>query len=498
MRNILFLSLLAAMAICCRQTDAEVRVAGIFGDNMVLQREMELPVWGRARNGEKVSVELKGVIRTTTADASGKWMVRIGPFTAGGPCEMKVSGGNALLIKNILIGDVWLCSGQSNMEWGVEKVAGAETEIPTAHYPALRLTTVGGTSLTPQDQLSVRWVECSPATAGSFSAVGYYFGRELHQHLNVPMGLIANAVGASPIRAWISPDVQRSDPVFKATLEDYKTYAERKKAYAEKRKAYEDALRKSKAEGTAAPRFPGFFEAMGDGPGVVYNARIHPLAPFGIRGVVWYQGENEAIFHHAGTYREFFPLLIEDWRHRWGQGDFPFLFVQLAPIGSHSGQPVDSAWAEVRDGQRQALRVSNTAMAVTTDICESALHPRKKTDLGRRLALAARGLAYGERVEYSGPIFRKVEFSAGKAVVWFTHADGGLAVNGSRLKGFAIAGADRKFFWGTAEIHADRVSVCSDKVPAPRAIRYAWDDNPDGNLFNKDGLPASCFRTDDW
>ena len=493
-----FLLLLAAMTVCCPQAEADIHVAGIFGDNMVLQREMELPVWGWAQRGEKVTVELLGMTRSTTADTKGKWTVKIGPFPAGGPCDMKIHGSNTIVIRNILIGEVWLCSGQSNMEWGVEKVAGAATEIPAADRPLLRLTTLGGTALTPQDRLSARWITCSPQTVGSFSAVGYYFGRELHEHLKVPLGLIANAIGASPIRAWISPDVQYSEPVFKETLKDYKTYAQRKKAYAEKRAAYETALKRSKAEGTAAPPCPGFFEAMGDAPGVVYNARVHPLAPFAIRGVIWYQGENEAIYHHAGTYKDFFPLLIQDWRRLWGPGEFPFLFVQLAPIGGHSKQPIASPWAEVRDGQRRTLSLPNTAMVVTTDICESALHPLKKTDIGKRLALAARAVAYGEQVPYSGPFFQKVEFRDGKGTVWFTHADGGLTVSGSRLKGFAIAGPDRKFFWADAEIHGDAVSVSSGKVPDPQAIRYAWEDNPDGNLFNKDGFPTSCFRTDDW
>ena len=445
-----------------------------------------------------MTVELLGITRSSTADSRGKWTAKIGPFPAGGPCEMKIHGGHTLVIRNVLVGDVWLCSGQSNMEWGVEKVAGAETAIRNAHFPRLRLACIGGTALTPQDRLSTHWAECSPETVKSFSAVGYYFGRELHEHLNVPIGLIANAIGASPIRAWISPDVQYSEPVFKETLEDYKTYAQRKKAYAEKRAAYEAALKRSKAEGTARPPFPGFFEAMGDTPGVVYNARVHPLAPFAIRGVIWYQGENEAIFHHAASYKDFFPLLIQDWRRLWGQGEFPFLFVQLAPIGGHSKQPTASPWAEVRDGQRRTLSLSNTAMVVTTDICESALHPLKKTEVGKRLALAARAVAYGENIAYSGPIFDRVEFRGGKGVVCFTHADGGLTVSGSRLKGFAVAGPDRKFFWADAEIQGNAVSVFSGKVPDPQAIRYAWEDNPDGNLLNTNGIPASCFRTDDW
>lgn len=498
MRHMFLLSILLALSAACRQVEADIQVAGIFADNMVLQRDMEVPLWGRAERGERVTVGLLGLTKTTRADQNGQWAMKIGPFKAGGPCEMRINGNNAVVIKNILIGEVWLCSGQSNMEWGVEKVEDAEREIPNARYPALRLTRIGGTSLTPQDKLSARWVECSPATAGSFSAVGYYFGRELHKHLNVPIGLIANAVGASPIRAWISPNTQYSNSLFKETLGDYQTYAQRKQAYSEKRMAYDEALRKSKAAGTAPPPFPGFFEAMGDAPGVVYNARIHPLAPFCIRGVVWYQGENEAIFRHAGSYKTFFPLLIDDWRRRWCQVNLPFLFVQLAPIGRKSPQPVESAWAEVRDGQRQTLGVPNTAMVVTTDICEPALHPLKKIAVGKRLALAARAVAYGERVEYSGPIFQKVEFRNGKGVVHFSHAEGGLVARGSRLNGFAIAGADRRFFWAEAEIMGNAVSVSSGKVADPRAIRYAWEDHPDGNLFSAEGLPASCFRTDDW
>jgi sialate O-acetylesterase len=299
-----------------------------------------------------------------------------------------------------------------------------------------------------------------------------------------------------------------ANPIFKQTLEDYKTVPERRKLYDAKRAIYDAALAKSKAEGTPPPNslYPGSFE--GDTfPGPYFYGRVYPLAPFAMRGVIWYQGENEAINfantprperpNNALTYKLFFPVLIAEWRTLWGR-DFPFLYVQLAPIGGKPAAPGESSWAEVRDGQRQALKVKNTAMVVTTDICDSDLHPKKKVDVGKRLALCARALAYGEKLLYSGPNFEKVEFKDGQAIPSFTDVGGGLVAKDGPLKGFAIAGADRKFVWGDAEIKGNTVVVSSPQVPKPEAVRYAWAENPVGNLFNQEGFPASCFRTDDW
>ena len=432
------LMLLAASVFACHQAVAAMKVAAIFGNGMVLQRDMEVPVWGWAEKGEKITVEFNGCVKTAVTGQDGKWMAKIGPFSAGGPYVMKISGSSTRDISDIMVGEVWVCSGQSNMQWSLGQMENAEKEIAEANYPDLRLVTVcGPTALEPKSDLSSEWISCkwgrcSPVTAKSFSAPGYFFGRELQKSLSVPIGIIATAEGSSPIRAWISPEVQKSNPAFKSVMEDYATYAERKKPYT----AYLEALKKAKAEGTKEPPFPGNFEAYGDGPGMFYNSRIYPLAPFAIKGVAWWQGGNEAIYKHGECYKTFLPILIEDWRKLWGQGDFPFLIVQLSPIGSQTKEPRESSWAEVRDGQRQALKVKNTGMIVTMDICEAALHPTKKTEVGKRLATVARCLAYGEKLIYSGPIFEKAAFKDGKVYVSFSHLGGGLVAKGERLEGF--------------------------------------------------------------
>ena len=494
-----------------------VNVIGLFHDNMVLQREMELPVWGGGKKGETVTVDFAGAAKTAAVDESGKWLVKLGPFSAGGPHEMKITqGADSVTIKNVLVGEVWICAGQSNMQWDLKTLKqysapNADDEIAKAKYPDIRFITIQGTAAVRQQTIpsgALQWRECTPETAGDLSAVAYFFGRELQQKLQVPIGLIVTAQGSSPIRSWISAETMNANPLFKETLDDYKTVPERKKLYDAKRAIYDAALAKSKAEGTPPPNslYPGSFE--GDTfPGPYFYGRVYPLAPFAMRGVIWYQGENEAITfantprpecpNNALTYKHFFPVLIAEWRALWGS-DFPFLFVQLAPIGGQPKTPGESPWAEVRDGQRQTLKVKNTAMVVTTDICESELHPRKKVDVGKRLALAARALAYGEKLIYSGPIYDQAEFKDGKVTIAFTDTGSGLVAKDGPLKGFAIAGADRKFVWADAEIKGNTVVVSSPQVTEPKAVRYAWAENPIGNLFNQEGFPASCFRTDDW
>ena len=505
------------LAVACLPAVAGVNVVGLFRDNMVLQRDMELPVWGGGQKGEKVTVEFAGVTKATDVDEKGEWLVKIGPLAAGGPHEMKISQGAAVAtLKNILVGEVWICAGQSNMQWSLKTLKtysapDAKDEVAEAKYPEIRFITIQGTAASRQRGIpagSLAWCECTPETAGDLSAVAYFFGRELQQKLKVPIGLIVTAQGASPIRSWISAEAMNANPIFKQTLEDYTTVPERKKLYDAKRAIYDAALAKSKAEGTPPPNslYPGSFE--GDTiPGPYFYGRVYPLAPFAMRGVIWYQGENEAINfantprperpNNALTYKQFFPVMIGEWRSLWGR-DFPFLYVQLAPIGGQPQTPGESSWAEVRDGQRQTLKVKNTAMVVTTDICDSELHPRKKVDVGKRLALAARALAYGETLAYSGPNFDRAEFKDGNAVLSFIDTGSGPVAKDGPLKGFAVAGADRKFVWADAEIKGNTVVVSSPQVPEPQAVRYAWAENPIGNLFNKEGFPASCFRTDEW
>ena len=491
--NLVFL---IGLIITCQPAFAAVKPAGIFGDNMVLQRDMEVSVWGLADKGEKVTVEIQGMVKTVESSDWGKWMVKIGPFKAGGPCEMKISGKNVVTIKDIMIGDVWLCSGQSNMQWGLKQMSDAATEVPNANYPDIRLTTITGSSAQPKDDVVCQWVPCSPQTVENFSAVGYYFGRDLHKNLKVPIGLITTAEGGSLLRTWISSKMQRSNPVFEALFEDYRTYSARAAEHSKKLKAWQEEARIAKEEGKPTPGgYPPFYEGNAASPGMLYNARIHPLAPFAIKGVVWYQGEYDAMFKNSRTYCDHFSLMIQDWRDLWEQGDFPFLFVQL-PWLTAGVEPVE--WAEIRDAQRRTLKVKNTGMAVSTDICEPELHPRKKSELGKRLSILARSIAYGEKLVCSGPLFDKVEFKGDKVLLSFTELGGGLMVKGDKLQGFSLAGSDKAFVKADAEIQGNQVLVHSDKVTDPKAVRYAWTDNPIGTLYNQEGFPASCFRTDDW
>ena len=488
-------AVLIGLSLASPMAYANVRLAGIFGDRMVMQRDRDVPVWGWADRGEKVTVEIRGASQTVEAGEGGKWMVHVGPFPAGGPYEMTVTGKTAITIKDILFGDVWICSGQSNMEWGLKEMSDAATEVPRANYPDIRMTTITGHSPEPKDNLTCQWVTCSPEAVQAFSALGYYFGRDLHEALKVPIGLIATAQGAAPIRAWISPSLQLANPLFKEILEDYRTNPERFAAYSIKRKAYEEEEKKAKEEGRPAPPFTcGFFEGWGGEPGSLFNARIYPLAPLAFKGVVWYQGENDAIFKHSQLYHDCFALMIQDWRACWPQGDFPFLFVQL-PWLTRDPEPVE--WAEVRDAQRRTLKVKNTGMAVSTDICEPSLHPRNKSELGKRLSLLARSIAYGERLVCSGPLFDKVTLQGGKALVSFTETGSGLVVKGDKLEGFSLAGSDMVFVKAEAKIQGNQVSVYSDMVADPKFVRYAWADNPLGTLYNQEGFPTSCFRSDD-
>ncbi len=445
MKRFRFVAVMALAGVCCLaapRAGAAPRFAAIFRDYMVLQRDRPVPVWGWADPGEAVQVVFMNTTNRAVADATGRWQVSLGPYPAGGPFEMVLAGNPGRTIRDILIGDVWHCAGQSNMQWSIGSMADAAEVLADADYPEIRLVTIwGAASLEPKRDLhdgypSTHWRPCSSNTARIFSAPGFFFARDLYRHLKIPLGVIATAEGSSPIRAWISPETQRTNPLFKPILDDYATYAERKKPYL----AYLAARKKAKEDGTPEPPFPGFFEAYGDGPGMFYNSRIDPLAPFGIRGAIWWQGGNEAIYKHGEMYRDLLPILIQDWRARWGQGDFPFIVVQLSPIGGKAAAPGESEWAWVRDGQRRATALTNTALVVTMDILEATLHPVRKAAMGPRLAAAARALAYGEPIVYSGPLVENARFADGRVVLTFKHVGGGLAVRGEHRGELLVPG----------------------------------------------------------
>lgn len=478
---------------------AVVKPNPLFSDNMVLQREANLPVWGTADNGEKVTVSVAGqTVRTVAKD--GKWQVRLKPLKAGGPLTLTfvgegAGGRNSTEVKNVLVGDVYLCSGQSNMEWRLSNAYQGAEAIAASKDPMLRLYTVPKrVSETPQTTLGGRWEESSPETTPAFSAVAYYFGRDLRKAKNIPIGLIHTSWGGTPAEAWTSKTVLESNPVFRSILErqakavaDYPQAMERFKAAQEKYTKDMELAKAGVAPTPTAPRAPAN-PVNQNSPSTLYNGMVAPLVPFAVKGAIWYQGESNA--GRAMEYRTLFPAMIQNWRSDFGS-NFPFLFVQIAPYNGMG--------PEIREAQLYTLQtVPNTAMAVITDYGEAAdIHPKKKEPVGARLALAARALAYGEKITYSGPLFEKMQVMNGKAVLHFKSVGGGLKAEGGDLTGFTIAGEDGKFVEAKAVITGkDTVEVSSPMVTKPTAVRYGWSNVPVVNLYNQEGLPASPFRTD--
>lgn len=497
---------LLVLAALAGAAQGEVKPHALFSDGAVLQRGMRLPVWGTARDGERVTVELNGQKASTIAK-EGRWMVWLKPIPAGGgPSTLTIRGDNTVEIKNVLIGEVWICSGQSNMQWPVAASENPDQTAAAARDPHLRLFTVPRVnSETPQRDIDAKWEECSPETVRQFSAVAYFFGRDLRKALNVPVGLISTNYGGTPAEAWTSRSTLESDPELRTILENHARqvdgYPKAMEQHLAVLRAWREAAEKARQEGKEPPRAPAApLNPMSPWlhPTGLYNAMIAPLIPYAIRGAIWYQGESNA--GRAYQYRTLFPAMIRDWRRNWGQGDFPFLFVQLAPFMRIATEPEESAWAELREAQLlTALRVPKTAMAVITDAGDpNDIHPKRKEPVGARLALAARRIAYGEPIVHSGPIFDRMKVEGNRAVLTFKHAGGGLMARGGALTGFTIAGPDRKFVNAQAEIQGDKVVVWSPQVERPVAVRYGWANCPVVNLYNGAGLPASPFRTDDF
>ncbi|MBV9929268.1 MAG: 9-O-acetylesterase [Acidobacteria bacterium] len=656
-KNSLALTASLLLLVLAGAARADVRVPSVISDNMVLQQGRKVRVWGWAEPGERVTVTFRGEKSGATADARGRWEVLTGPHKAGGPFELTVAGRNTLTFRNVLVGEVWVCSGQSNMEWSLVNAQDGAREAAAADYPSIHLFTVTKkTSDKPLEDVEGHWVVTTPKEAAQFSAVGYFFGRELHKRLNVPVGLIHTSWGGTPAEAWTSRAVLAADPMLKPILERYDKQLtdlpglqrEYQAAQAEWARRYmtEDAGNKGEPAGYAKPgydvaswksmrlpqlwesagldvdgvvwfrrevevpaawagkdltlklgaiddfdttyfngervgstgadtpnawtapreyRVPGslvragrntlavrVYDRMGGGgfgggemslapagaakaeavaldgewayreeatvpsrridwgsqpqapgpanqnsPTVLYNAMLAPLFPYAIRGAVWYQGESNA--GRAYQYRVLFPSMIRDWRAAWGEGDFPFYFVQLANWKARPQDSIDSEWAELREAQTMTLKTPNTGMAVTIDIGNpDDIHPRNKLDVGLRLARWALADTYGMKLEKSGPLFDSYKVEGDKVRVAFRHAGGLKTRDGSAPAGFYVAGSDRRFVPAEARVEKGGILVWSKDVPAPAAVRYAWADNPAANLYNSDNLPASPFRTDDW
>jgi sialate O-acetylesterase len=480
----------------------------VFADHMVLQRDAKTPVWGTADPGEEVTVSVAGQTRKVKASPDGRWMVRLSPLKAGGPYELSVKGAkNTLTFADVLAGDVWVCSGQSNMEWTVARADNGAQEIASANYPNVRLCFVPKNIQTaPQETVAARWAVCTPETVGGFSAVGYFFGRKLNTDLNVPVGLINTNWGGTPAEAWADAESLRADPEFvsfvRRTEEYPQEYPRLLDAYEKAHAAWQEKANAAKAAGAGAPGGePRKLAEPGKNPNlptVLYNGMIRPLQPMAIKGAIWYQGESNA--GRAYQYRRLLPLMIAGWRRTWAQGDFPFLIVQLANYGQDAPDAPGSAWAELREAQAlTAIQVPNTGLAVTIDIGNPAdIHPTNKQEVGRRLALVAEAKTYGRKVAWQGPTYRALRVEGDRIRVKFEGAGSGLAVKGDKLLGFTVAGQDRKFVPADAVIDGDSVVVRAAGVPKPVAVRYGWANSPVCTLYNKDGLPAAPFRTDPW
>jgi sialate O-acetylesterase len=388
---------------------------------------------------------------------------------------------------------VWVCSGQSNMGWSVKQSNDAEKEIANAKYPKIRYYQVPlAVSLTEQSDAKGSWVHTTPEVAGNFSAVGYYFGRALHKKLDVPIGLIGTAWGGTAIESWMSQSATEISETFKELNDDWAPdIASQGQVLAN----YYDRSIQPRPERPTAKR------GVGNAPNIPsfnYNAMIAPLWKYGITGAIWYQGESNA--GRAYQYRDLMQTMITDWRAKFGQGDFPFFMVQLANFTEKVAEPGRSDWAELREAQLMATEMKNVGMATIIDIGEAKdIHPKNKQDVGMRLAKSALKVAYGQRITHSGPTFQKQMARKGRITLYFDNIGGGLATpDDAVLTGFAIAGEDKKFYWADAKIKGKRIVVSSDEVPNPIAVRYGWANNPDCNLYNVAGLPASPFRTDDW
>ena len=493
------LLLIAICLVLSLRAQAEVTLPSLLADHMVVQRGLPVHVWGMAAPGEAVWVSFRNESRTATADELGRWSVYLPSGEAGGPFSMTIKGVNVITLTDVLVGDVWVASGQSNMEFPLSGAANAEAEIAAAKYPRIRLFHVKRkASDYPLANVAdaETWVACSPETVEKFSAIGYFFARDLQQKIGVPIGVIESSWGGTTAEAWTSLGALSADaslmPAFAARARMVQDQATTVLRLEKEEREFKQASAQAKAEGKPEPPpLPWHPDFDSWGPAALYNGMIAPLTPFAIRGVIWYQGESNAGPERASWYARVLETLIGDWRRAWGQGDFPFLIVQIA---NWNADP-ESQWPVVRDAQRQALTLKNTGLVVTIDIGDAVdIHPKNKQDVGLRLALAARAIAYGEKIEYSGPLNRQLTNEDHALRIWFDHAASGLVVRGDELKGFEIAGADRKFSPAQAKIEGSSIVVSSSDVPAPVFVRYGWAANPNCNLYNREGLPASPFQ----
>ncbi len=485
---------------------ADVKLPSVISDNMVLQQNTKVALWGWADPGEKISVgnSWSKEIANTVADEKGEWILHLKTIMYGGPYTITIKAKNSITLNNVLLGEVWLCSGQSNMEFSLEKqqswmtgVLNAEQEIKQADFPAMRLFTVKrNTSGAPLQDLGGNWSVCSPSNVGKFSAVAYYFGKEIMKATGIPIGLIHSSWGGTPAESWTSNETLTSDTDFKPIFERFQKAIDDsitgKKIYEDQWVQWKNDSAMAKQKGDtlkAAPKKPAAIKYY-QAPSQLYNAMIHPLVPYTLKGVIWYQGEANA--GRAYQYRKLFPALINSWRKEW-KNDFPFYFVQIAPYRAQN--------PEIREAQLFTYKtVSKTGIVVITDAGDSAdIHPRNKEIVGRRLSLWALAKDYGKKeLIYSGPVYNSMQTEGDKIRVTFDFAKYGLVATNGSLTEFTIAGTDKKVVQAQAVIEGNTIVVWSNDVKQPVAVRFGWKNVPKAELYNKAGLPASPFRTDDW
>lgn len=476
---------------------SQVVLPKLLSNQMVVQREVPVHVWGKATPGESVTVSFRGETRNTQTNQLGRWSVYLKPGAAGGPFQMKIVGGasgeSPITIDDVLVGDVWIASGQSNMEFEMRKASTAAQDLPNAANPRIRLMVIKkrAADFAQDDVDTDGWAVSSPASAAGFSAVAWYFARDLEQREHVPVGVIDSTWGGTVAESWVRLTALGEDaslaPIFVARGKMLDRAADADMEIKDQQRQREEA----QAQGKPIPQFPWHPPLASWGPGLLWNGMIAPLTPFPIRGAIWYQGESNSALARVHSYDRVMRTLIEDWRRQWGVGDFPFLYVQ---ISSFTSTPLED-WASLRQQQVQTLALRNTAMAVTIDIGNPTdVHPTDKLDAGLRLARAARALSYGEKIEYFGPMFRQATPEDTAIRVWFDHANG-LAAKSGAVTGIEVAGADGRFSPATVTVDGTTLVASSPDVPAPVFVRYGWANSPQCNLFNGEGLPASPFTS---
>jgi sialate O-acetylesterase len=503
--RIIVLLILWSLSTLFNKIYAAVKMPTLFTDHMVLQRGKPVPVWGWANAGEKVTVTFDGQTKSTVATADGKWMVQLDPLKLGNPREMIISGENTILIKDVLVGEVWVCSGQSNMEWALFKCIGADEAIANSNNPDLRIFNVPHRdTYEPFDNIAASWVYADPKTVKNISAVGYWFLSKLQKQLGVPVGFIEAAYGGTVIESWISKPVLESIPnrdkytYIDSVKKEYDVRVEKMRPVQEKYDHDRDSAKRYKLPPPPVPN--GLVTGSIRGPSMLFNGEIFPLIPYAISGVAWYQGESNAYVGRANSYAALLPALIKQWRADWHEEKLPFVIFQITPNRKPQTDANEkSGIALVQEAElKTCLQTPYTALVTTMDVAETNVHYLNKEPVGERAMKAALAIAYHKDVEYTGPIFKSMKLNGNTATIDFTHLGGGLTMKGDTLLGFAMAGADKRFFFANAVIKGNTVVVSCPEVSDPVSVRYGWADYPRVNLFNKEGIPASPFRTDNW